>query len=106
MDTLLKGDLSPVMLKEIFHESFEKFEITWICMENHATVNGWQKLFFSYKILLTFGASNKIELFSCLPKEEPIMDHGTLFLNYKRNIQAIIKVNFRSCALIPVGYSR
>ena len=40
----LKGDLSPVMLKEIFHESFE---ITRICMENHASVTGWQKLFFS-----------------------------------------------------------
>ena len=31
----LKGDLSPVMLKEIFHNSFENFEITRICMENH-----------------------------------------------------------------------
>ena len=34
------------------------------------------------------------------------MDHSPLFLNYKRNIQAIIKVTFRLCALIPVGYSR
>ena len=34
------------------------------------------------------------------------MDHCPLFLNYKRNIQAIIKVTFRLCALIPVGYSR
>ena len=24
----LKGDLSPVILKEIFHDSFENFEIT------------------------------------------------------------------------------
>ena len=45
----LKGDLSPVMLKEIFHESFENFESTRICVENHASVTGWQKLFFSYK---------------------------------------------------------
>ena len=45
----LKGDLSPVMLKEIFHDSFENFEITRICMENHASVTGWQKLFFSNK---------------------------------------------------------
>ena len=45
----LKGDLSPVMLKEIFHDSFENFEITRICMENHARVTGWQKLFFSCK---------------------------------------------------------
>ena len=45
----LKGDLSPVMLKEIFHDSFENFEITRICMENHTSVTGWQKLFFSYK---------------------------------------------------------
>ena len=34
------------------------------------------------------------------------MDHSPLFLNYKTNIQATIKVNFTSCALIPVGYSR
>ena len=37
------------------------------------------------------------------------MDHSLLFLNYSRNMQAIIKVTFRLCALIPVGpvgYSR
>ena len=45
----LKGNLNPVMLKEIFHDSVENFEITRICMENHANVTGWQKLFFSYK---------------------------------------------------------
>ena len=45
----LKGDLSPVMLKEIFHDSFENFKITRNCVENHASVTGWQKLFFSYK---------------------------------------------------------
>ena len=33
----LKGDLSPVMLKEIIHDSFENFEITRTCMENHAS---------------------------------------------------------------------
>ena len=37
------------MLKEIFHDSFENFEITRICMENKGSVTGWQKLFFSYK---------------------------------------------------------
>ena len=35
-----------------------------------------------------------------------VVDHSPLFLNYKRNIQAIIKVTFRLHALIPVGYSR
>jgi len=45
----LKGNLSPVMLKKIFHEGFENFEITRICMENHASVTGLQKLLFSYK---------------------------------------------------------
>ena len=46
----LKVDLSPVMLKEIFHHSFENFEnFTRICIENHASATGWQKLFFSYK---------------------------------------------------------
>ena len=37
------------MLLEIFHESFENFEVTRTGMENHASVTGWQKLFFSYK---------------------------------------------------------
>ena len=32
------------------------------------------------------------------------MDHSPFFLNYKRNIQTIIRVNFRLCALIQVGY--
>ena len=36
------------MVKEIFHDSFENFEITRTCMENHASRTGWQKLFFSY----------------------------------------------------------
>ena len=36
------------MLKEIFHDSFENFEIR-ICVENHASVTRWRKLFFSYK---------------------------------------------------------
>ena len=51
----LKGDLSPVMLKEIFHDSFENFEITRICIENHASVTGWQKLF-SHKCLQLLAA--------------------------------------------------
>ena len=45
----LKGDLSRLMLKKIFNETFENFEITRMCMESHASVTGWQKLFFSYK---------------------------------------------------------
>ena len=30
------------MLKEIVHDNFENFEITRICLENHARVTGWQ----------------------------------------------------------------
>ena len=52
----LKGDLSPVMLKEIIHDSFENFEIKRICMENHASVTGWQKLFISYKCFQLWAA--------------------------------------------------
>ena len=29
------------MLKEIFHDSFENFEITRICVKNHPSVTGW-----------------------------------------------------------------
>ena len=43
----LKGDLSPET--DLMNESFENFEITRICMENHASVTRWQKLFLSYK---------------------------------------------------------
>ena len=39
------------MLKEIFHDSFENFKITRICMKNHASVTEWQKKYFSYKCL-------------------------------------------------------
>ena len=59
----LNGDLSPVMFKEIFHESFENFEITTrICIENHASVTGWQKLFFSYKCFQLSAADSIISL--------------------------------------------
>ena len=37
------------MFKKIFNETFETFEITRICMENHVIMRGWQTLFFSYK---------------------------------------------------------
>ena len=43
------------MLKEIFHESFENFETTRICVENHASVTGWQKLLLLIQMLPTFG---------------------------------------------------
>ena len=46
----LKGDLSPVMLKEIFHDSFESFEITRICMEIKPCKRDWMaKVVFSGK---------------------------------------------------------
>ena len=87
------------MLKEIFHDSSENFEITRICMENDASVTGWQKLFSSYKcfqllaavaiatfeiygskfsgyiILICSLLTNfvKSELFSCLPKVDHVM---------------------------------
>ena len=53
----LKGDLSPALLMEIFHESFENFETTRICVENHASVTGWQKLLLLIQIIMlpTFG---------------------------------------------------
>ena len=41
----LKGDLIPVLLKEIFHDSFENLKFTRICMENHASMNEWQSCF-------------------------------------------------------------
>ena len=65
----LKGDLSPVMLKEIFHDSLKISRFTRICMENHSSVTGWQELFLSYKygwkftgypiLICSFSSSNK-----------------------------------------------
>ena len=45
----LEGDLSTVMLKEIFHDGFEKFKIYKGLYGNNANVTGWQKLFISCK---------------------------------------------------------
>ena len=43
------------MLKEIFHESFENFEITRICMENY----DWMaKIVFFMQMPQTFGGHN------------------------------------------------
>ena len=45
----LKGHLSPVMLKEIFRDSFEKFEI-YKNLNGKPCKHDWvAKLFFSYK---------------------------------------------------------
>ena len=59
------------MLKEIFHDSFENFEIR-ICVENHASVTRWRKLFFSYECfqlsaavaIATFEINSQVTLFS------------------------------------------
>ena len=51
------------MFKEIFHDSFENFEISRICMENHASVTGWQKLFFLYKCFQPTSAAVAIAAF-------------------------------------------
>ena len=37
------------MLKEMFQKSLKISKFTRSCMENHSSMNGWQKLFFSYK---------------------------------------------------------
>ena len=43
----LKGNVSPLIRKEIFHESLKISKFTRISMENHSGVTRWQK--FSYK---------------------------------------------------------
>ena len=100
----LRGDLSPVnYLKEIFHDSLKILKFTRICMANHSSMTGWQKLFFSCKFLKFFGSHRnryfwdiqlficrlpnfnmlfqlvltkffKSELFSCLPKVDHVID--------------------------------
>ena len=44
----LKGDLSPVMLKEVLYDSFENLKIKRISLENPASVDG--KIFFLIRI--------------------------------------------------------
>ena len=41
----LKGDLSPIILKEIFHNSLKISKFTRICMENLSNVTSWQICF-------------------------------------------------------------
>ena len=44
------------MPKKIFDESFGKFsKFTQICIENHSSMIGWQKLFFSYTTFEIYG---------------------------------------------------
>ena len=47
----LKGDLSPVILKEIFHDSLKRSKFTRNYMENHSGVTGWLKLFFLIQVI-------------------------------------------------------
>ena len=47
----LKGDLSPVILKEIFHDSLKTSKFTRNCMENHSGVTGWLKLLFLIQVI-------------------------------------------------------
>ena len=58
----LKGDLSPVMFKEIFHKSLKISKFTRSCMENHSSMTGWQKLFLSNKSF-SFSAAIAITTF-------------------------------------------
>ena len=66
----LKGDLSPVMLKEIFDESFENFEITRICMEKTKPKHNMPRrfprrchaFFSTARSMLTEGPVNKSRL--------------------------------------------
>ena len=50
-----KGDLSSVMLKEIFHDSLIILKFRRICMENNSSVTWVAKVVFLKKILLIFG---------------------------------------------------
>ena len=90
------------MLKEVFHDSFDNFEITRICMENSCKRDWMTKVVFLIQMLLTFGGRCnryfwdirlkilrfpnfnmlfqleltkffKSELFSCLPKVDHVI---------------------------------
>ena len=50
------------MLQKIFYNSFNISKFTRICMENHSSMNGWQKLFFPYKFFY-FSAAIAIAAF-------------------------------------------
>ena len=44
------------MVRKIFNNSLKILEFTRICLENNASVTGWQKLFFSYKCFYLLAA--------------------------------------------------
>ena len=62
------------MHKEIFHDSFENFEITRIYMENHASMTGWQKLFL---IQYTYASNFRLPLQSLLLRYTAENSQGT-----------------------------
>ena len=105
------------MLKEVFHDSFDNFEITRICMENSCKRDWMTKVVFLIQMLLTFGGRCnryfwdirlkilrfpnfymlfqlaltkffKTELFSCLPKVDHVIKSG------KEPINTLYHLNF------------
>ena len=105
----LKGDLSPVMLKKIFHNSFEHFEIYQDLYGKPCKRDWVARVVFLIQMLLTFGGRCnryscdirlknlrfpnfnilfqlvltkffKIELFLCLPKVDHVI---TVIHKYK-----------------------
>ena len=88
---------------DVFHDSLKISKFTRICMENHSSVTGWQKVAFPIQIFLIFGGRCncyfwdiwlkiyrlpnlnmhfqlvltkcfKIKLFSCLLKVDPMIN--------------------------------
>ena len=85
----------------IYDPSELKLRKPWIKESNVCFV--WNRTKYNISLKIKVEALQKVKT---VWKGEQIMDHSPLFLNYKRNIQAIVKVTFRLCASILVGYSR
>ena len=101
------------MLKEIFHDSFEDFEVTRICMENHARVTGWQKLFFSYKYLRLSACANKIcqkwtvfVFTESLSRDQVMQRAYCIYRHIRYTCQKMMKVENLLCPLKPTPQKR
>ena len=78
------------MLKEIFHDSFENFKITRICMENHWKRDWMAKVVFLIQMLPTFGGRCNCYFWDIWLKIRRLPNFNMLF---KLVVTKIFKVN-------------
>ena len=83
------------MLQEVFHESFEIFEITRICMENHASMTVWQSCF-SHTNASTFRPSLQSPLLRMIQLKLEAIQWSSRNYEYRLDIIKSLSITFTS----------